>query len=56
MTKAAEDIKFRAMEERFNSMQSQLQTLITALASMKDQNQVNQTAQMLYKSGILNNT
>lgn len=54
--KAAEDIKFRAMEERFNSMQSQLQTLITALASMKDQNQVNQTAQMLYKSGILNNT
>ena len=55
-SKAAEDIKFRAMEERFNSMQSQLQTLITALASMKDQNQVNQTAQMLYKSGILNNT
>jgi integrase/recombinase XerD len=54
--KAAEDIKFRAMEERFNSMQSQLQTLITALASIKDQNQVNQTAQMLYKSGILNNT
>src|SRR5438093_8144574 len=28
--KAAEDIKFRAMEERFNSMQSQLQTLIAA--------------------------
>ena len=55
-SKIAEDIKFRAMEERFNSMQSQLQTLITALASMKDQNQVNQTAQMLYKSGILNNT
>lgn len=43
------------MEERFNSMQSQLQTLITALASIKDQNQVNQAAQMLYKSGILNN-
>jgi len=54
--KAAEDIKFRAMEERFNDMQSQLQALITALGSIKDQNQVNQTAQMLYKSGILNNS
>jgi integrase/recombinase XerD len=54
--KAAEDIKFRAMEERFNNMQSQLQTLITALGSMQDQNQINQTAQMLYKSGILNNS
>ena len=53
--KAAEDIKFRAMEERFNDMQSQLQTLITGLATINDQNQVNQTAQMLYKSGILNN-
>ena len=49
-------MKIRAMEERFNNMQSQLQTLIAALGSMKDQNQVNQTAQMLYKSGILNDT
>jgi len=31
-------------------MHSQLQTLIAALASIKDQNQVNQTAQILYKS------
>jgi hypothetical protein len=51
--KAAEDIKFRSIEEKFNSMQSQLQTLITALATIKDQNQINQTAQVLYKSGIL---
>jgi hypothetical protein len=44
------------MKEQFNTMQSQLQTLISALGSIKDQNQVNQTAQMLYKSGILNDT
>jgi hypothetical protein len=37
-------------------MQCQMQTLITALGSIKDQNQVNQTAQMLYKSGILNSS
>jgi hypothetical protein len=48
--------KLTVMEDRFNTMQSQLQTLITALGSIKDQNQINQTAQMLYKSGILNNT
>ena len=48
--------KLTVMEKQFNTMQSQLQTLITALGSIKDQNQVNQTAQMLYKSGILNNT
>ena len=54
--KEVEDMRFRAIEERFNNMQFQLQTLITALGSIKDQNQINQTAQMLYKSGILNNT
>jgi integrase len=48
--------KLTVMEKQFNTMQSQLQALITALGSIKDQNQVNQTAQMLYKSGILNNT
>jgi integrase/recombinase XerD len=53
--KAAEDMKFRAIEERFNHMQSQLQTLITALGGITNQNQLNETAQMLYKSGILNN-
>jgi integrase/recombinase XerD len=50
------DDKLTVMEKQFNTMQSQLQALITALGSVKDQNQVNQTAQMLYKSGILNNT
>ena len=51
-SKKEDEIKI--MREQFNTMQSQLQTLITALGSIKDQNQINQTAQMLYKSGILN--
>jgi hypothetical protein len=51
--KAAEEIKFKAMEERFNSMQSQIQTLIAAIGNTKDQNQVNTMAHTLYKSGIL---
>jgi hypothetical protein len=50
------DEEMKTMKEQFNTMQSQLQTLISALGSIKDQNQVNQTAQMLYKSGILNDT
>jgi len=48
--------KLSAMEKQFNIIQSQLQTLVTSLGNIKDQNQVNQTAQILYKSGILNNT
>ena len=42
------------MKQQFNNMQSQLQALIATLASAKDQNQVNHTAEMLYKAGILN--
>jgi hypothetical protein len=45
--------KLTVMENRFNAMQSQIQTLITTLGSLKDQGQINQTAQILYKSGIL---
>jgi hypothetical protein len=45
--------KLSVMEERFNTMQSQMQTLITALGTLKDQNQINQTAHILYKSGVL---
>lgn len=52
--KEEENAKFRSLEDRFNTMQSQVQSLITALSGLKDQNQLNQTAQMLYKSGILN--
>ena len=50
------DEEMKTMKEQVNTMQSQLQILISTLGSIKDQNQVNQTAQMLYKSGILNNT
>jgi integrase/recombinase XerD len=52
--KSQENSRFRSLEERFNIMQSQVQSLITALSGLKDQNQLNQTAQLLYKSGILN--
>jgi hypothetical protein len=52
--KEEENAKFRSLEDRFNTMQSQVQSLIAALSGLKDQNQLNQTAQMLYKSGILN--
>jgi integrase len=48
--------KLSMMEERFNTMQTQIQTLITALGSIKDQKQIDQTAQMLYRSGILNSS
>jgi len=48
--------EMKTMKEQVNTMQSQLQTLISTLGNIKDQNQVNQTAQMLYKSGMLNNT
>ena len=51
--KAAEEIKFKAMEERFNSMQSQIQTLIAVIGNTKDQNQVNNMAKTLYASGLL---
>lgn len=45
--------KLAVMEDKFNTMQSQMQALIATLANLKDQDQLNQTARMLYKSGIL---
>jgi hypothetical protein len=44
--------ELQTIKEQFNNMQSQLQTLITALGSIRDQTQINQTAQILYKSNI----
>ena len=41
------------MEDKFNTMQSQIQTLITTLGNLKDKGQIDQTAQILYKSGII---
>ena len=52
--KEQENAKFRSLEERFSTLQSQVQSLITALSGLNDQNHLNQTAQILYKSGILN--
>jgi integrase/recombinase XerD len=51
--KAAEEIKFKAMDERFNSMQSQIQTLIATIGNTKDQDQLNNMARTLYTSGLL---
>jgi integrase/recombinase XerD len=45
--------KLAVMEGKFNTMQSQVQALITTLANLKDQGQIDQTAQILYKSGII---
>ncbi|MGH9976225.1 MAG: hypothetical protein ACRD8Z_10385, partial [Nitrososphaeraceae archaeon] len=45
--------KLAAMENKFNTMQSQIQALIATLANLKDQGQIDQTAQILYRSGIV---
>ena len=51
--KAAEDMKFRAMEERFNNMQSMLEKLITGLSRTENQQQFNLMAETLVTSGVL---
>ena len=43
--------KLTAMEERFNSMQSQMQSLIAAVSNM-DQSTKNTFAKQLFSSGI----
>jgi integrase/recombinase XerD len=53
--KEAENIKFQAMEERFSTMQSQIQSLISVFSNMKDQTQVDGMAKMLYGSGLIIN-
>jgi integrase len=45
--------KLTIMEERFNSMQSQMQTLLTAIVNMKDQNKINEFSKTLFDSGIV---
>src|SRR5207249_3891182 len=51
--KEAENMKFHAMEERFNTMQSQLQQLIVAFSNMQEQTQVDNMARTLYGSGLI---
>ena len=48
-----QETKFRSLEERFITIESQVQSLITAFSGLEDQNQLNQTIRLLYKSGIL---
>jgi integrase len=47
------DEEMKSMEQRVNTMQSQIQALIIAIGNTKDQNQVNNMAKTLYNSGIL---
>jgi hypothetical protein len=45
--------RLTTIESQFNTMQSQIQSLLSSLGSIKDQNQVNQIAKTLYNSKIL---
>jgi hypothetical protein len=45
--------RLATIENQFNSMQSQIQSLLSSLGSAQDQNQVNQMAKTLYNSEIL---
>jgi predicted ester cyclase len=51
--KAAENMKFRAIEEKFNNMQLMIEKLITASTQVQNRQQFNITAQSLFMSGIL---
>lgn len=45
--------RLTTIENQFNTMQSQIQSLLSSLGSMQDQNQVNQMAKTLYNTGLL---
>jgi integrase len=45
--------RLTTIENQFNTMQSQIQSLISSLGTIQDQNQVNQMAKTLYNSKIL---
>ncbi len=45
--------KLSVMEDKFNTMQSQMQSLINALANLKSQDQVDQTAKLFFESRLL---
>ena len=45
--------RLTTIESRFNTLQSQIQSLLSSLGTIKDQNQVNQMAKTLYNSKIL---
>jgi hypothetical protein len=45
--------RLTTIENQFNTMQSQIQSLLSSLGSIQDQSQVNQIAKTLYNSKIL---
>src|SRR6185437_5104813 len=47
------DDKLTSMENTVNKMQSQMQSLISAFSSMRDQTQVDGMAKTLYGSGLI---
>jgi hypothetical protein len=51
---AVKDKQIEDIRSKFDQMQSQIQSLLSSLGSMQDQNQVNQMAKTLYNSKILN--
>jgi hypothetical protein len=48
------DEKINLIEKQLEAQSNQLKDLISALENINDQSQVNQMAQTLYSSGILN--
>jgi hypothetical protein len=50
---AAKDREIQDIKSKYDSMQSQIQVLISSLGNIKEQNQVNQMAKTLYDSNIL---
>jgi hypothetical protein len=45
--------RLNAVQSQLNSMQSQIQSLMSTFSNMKEQPQVDNTAKMLYSSGLL---
>ena len=50
---AAKDKEIEEIRSSFNKMQSQIQSLLSSLGTIQDQNQLNQMAKTLYNSNIL---
>jgi hypothetical protein len=51
--KAAEDMKFQALEGKFNNIQIMLEKLISSLSNASDQQKLNTVAEAMFSSGIL---
>jgi hypothetical protein len=45
--------RLATIEKQFNTTQSQIQSVLSSLSTVRDQNQVNQMAKTLYNSKIL---